>query len=359
MAGPERLVSVRVPKGAIELRIHGVSGTPPDEILRDNAIRVMGDERSGFYRSSASVDAASGLVEAYSWGGLTSLSRFDALATLLLPFSLLNVAGFMAPTSRQVSRFFLFLTRALALLADGLVVLLLFLAAFTFLRALPIDGWQDWLPPFMGRGDHIVITAALLIALSGPIALSAIALSMRKSKEEQGVRLAVLPTATEGASPNVNAEVASTLNQLSEATVNPYSADSSNDPWNSPGLARLLSKVHWGWSASVVGALAGFLSREQSPSDVGSWFMWAGVLGLAVGVVWVIAVLFLPNGTASAMRWARVTSWLGLATAIGGIGSVLVARPNTGVVSRSMAWFFLVLVAAILLGLISLAVLRS
>lgn len=109
--------------GVTELRIHGVSGTPPDESLNDpNVTRVSGDSTAGFYRRVwlggeppatlpyADVPAAGGgrgdgrvpfRREAYSWGGLTSGAGSRALWMLLLPFMLANVAFWMYPVARQ------------------------------------------------------------------------------------------------------------------------------------------------------------------------------------------------------------------------------------------------------------------
>jgi hypothetical protein len=65
---------------------------------------ACGDTTAGFYRSSdhgaTEQDRAQGRdtgrhVEAYSWGGLTSLSKVRVLWLVLLPFLLGNLAGWM------------------------------------------------------------------------------------------------------------------------------------------------------------------------------------------------------------------------------------------------------------------------
>jgi hypothetical protein len=89
--------------GYTELRVHGVSGTPPEGMLEHPWItRVAGDANAGFYRRvwatpQASQDTPEARREAYSWGGLTSGSNKRALWLLLLPFMLVNVAFFMGP----------------------------------------------------------------------------------------------------------------------------------------------------------------------------------------------------------------------------------------------------------------------
>ena len=65
----------------VELRVHGVSGTPPEALLScptEFLEEVAGDKSAGFYRRQAWIeDATSGpparkVLEAYSWDGLTS-----------------------------------------------------------------------------------------------------------------------------------------------------------------------------------------------------------------------------------------------------------------------------------------------
>ncbi|MFC4106891.1 hypothetical protein ACFOX0_13260 [Micromonospora zhanjiangensis] len=98
----------------IELRVHGVSNTPPADILGmppapDGSSEPMarpwlvaGDATTGFYRSPADNPNDPVAVEAYSWGQLTSGARAAkdverALWTLLLPFTLANVALHASP----------------------------------------------------------------------------------------------------------------------------------------------------------------------------------------------------------------------------------------------------------------------
>ncbi|HEX4815280.1 MAG TPA: hypothetical protein VFV66_21270 [Nonomuraea sp.] len=93
--------------GVTELRVHGVSGTPPQHTLNHpHPRRVAGDGVTGFYRrwwpegrpvgGDADVPGAR-RREAYAWGGLTSGGRAIALWLPLLPFSLANLSYFMLP----------------------------------------------------------------------------------------------------------------------------------------------------------------------------------------------------------------------------------------------------------------------
>lgn len=85
--------------GVTELRVHGVGGTTPEQLLEDpHPYPVAGDERlSAFYRTQ---QGGRWSLEAYSWGGLTSRSGTRVLWILLLPFTLGNLAGWMYGPSR-------------------------------------------------------------------------------------------------------------------------------------------------------------------------------------------------------------------------------------------------------------------
>jgi hypothetical protein len=86
-----------------EVRVHGVSATPPATMLASpqlqtpTPVRVAGDNLSGFYHREYQADVPWDRVEAYSWGGLTSGKAFRALWVLLTPFLLVNVAYWASP----------------------------------------------------------------------------------------------------------------------------------------------------------------------------------------------------------------------------------------------------------------------
>jgi hypothetical protein len=93
--------------GRTELRVHGVSGTPPQDMLcHPHPQQIAGDAVAGFYRRWWPGGLPTGedrdieghrRREAYSWGGLTSGAASRALWLLLLPFMLLNFAFYMTP----------------------------------------------------------------------------------------------------------------------------------------------------------------------------------------------------------------------------------------------------------------------
>ncbi len=84
----------------ILLEIRGVGGAPPEEILGGPTVQVAGDKLAGFHRADPLQDLSRHLpkadhvtVEAYEWGRLTSGTWSTALWWILLPFTLINVAG--------------------------------------------------------------------------------------------------------------------------------------------------------------------------------------------------------------------------------------------------------------------------
>lgn len=90
------------PRDWVELRVHGVSGTPPQDMLRSaHVVQVAGDELSAFYRPADSLGrelpADGHVLEAYHWGKFTSGSWQQGLWLVLLPFGMVNAAQFMLP----------------------------------------------------------------------------------------------------------------------------------------------------------------------------------------------------------------------------------------------------------------------
>ena len=87
----------------VELRVHGVSGTPPEALLaRPHVKQVAGDAFSRFFRPVGDDDrplyADDGhIVEGYHWGQFTSGSWRAGLWLILVPFGLINAAQFMLP----------------------------------------------------------------------------------------------------------------------------------------------------------------------------------------------------------------------------------------------------------------------
>lgn len=137
----------------VELRVHGVSGTPPRSMLGkqdvrpvvDDHGRVVGGKGSAFFRPTAQADDQPRILEAYSWSAFTSGGRRTrdvarALWLTLLPFALINVASWTEPGDPQKHVG----TRRVAEAALRLLALALTCVLVTAATAATVDllGWQ-------------------------------------------------------------------------------------------------------------------------------------------------------------------------------------------------------------------------
>ncbi|MEU1589563.1 hypothetical protein [Micromonospora sp. NPDC005710] len=113
----------------VELRVHGVSATSPDDLLdRPHAQQVAGDHRGGFYRlrpGNHEGGQADGVtLEAYRWNNLPAGNAARTLAmVILLPFMLINLAIWMRPAGTRSDPVIKALCRLLALTLTGMYVL--------------------------------------------------------------------------------------------------------------------------------------------------------------------------------------------------------------------------------------------
>ncbi|MGH8872783.1 MAG: hypothetical protein ACRDWS_12480 [Acidimicrobiia bacterium] len=79
-----------------ELRVHGVSGTPPRDMLyTDPVTDAKLDDYTKVYRVPATDEGYDPEAQAFHWGGLTAGSWHTAFWILLAPFALANVAGWL------------------------------------------------------------------------------------------------------------------------------------------------------------------------------------------------------------------------------------------------------------------------
>ncbi|MEV8432423.1 hypothetical protein PGH47_04440 [Streptomyces sp. HUAS 31] len=133
---------------ALELLVHGVGGTTPQEMLDDpRTVRITGDDTAAVFRRADDVDAEDRpddqrelpVPEAYVWCNLTSGNSARALWLLLLPFMVVNLAHWMRPATRDRTR----TVRLYGLLVRlaGLTLTVLLVAAACEV-ALDLVAWQ-------------------------------------------------------------------------------------------------------------------------------------------------------------------------------------------------------------------------
>ncbi|GIG86155.1 hypothetical protein [Plantactinospora endophytica] len=186
--------------GITELRLHGVGGTTPEDLLADAAPQhVSGDRIAGFYRTA---DLPDRHVEAYSWGGMTSRSGARVLWLLLFPFALANVAGWMCSRRTQERPVLFRLHRAAVRWAClGLTLNLLLIAALTGMELLGYqcggqagcadDAWPVRLLHHPLLADHPArrILAGTLVPLAVLVLLAVLALRTISRYEATSPRL--------------------------------------------------------------------------------------------------------------------------------------------------------------------------
>lgn len=85
----------RINPVAIELRIHGVSGTPADQVIGGSS--VPDDRFDSDPATTLRLADGDGRLLAYRWASQTSGSPSSALWLLLVPYMLLNLAGWALP----------------------------------------------------------------------------------------------------------------------------------------------------------------------------------------------------------------------------------------------------------------------
>ncbi|MEU3090402.1 hypothetical protein ABZ703_29125, partial [Streptomyces massasporeus] len=137
------------PGTALELLVHGVGGTTPQEMLNDpRTVRITGDHTAAVFRRADDIDAEHSphdrrrdgpVPEAYVWCNLTSGNGTRALWLLLLPFMVVNLAHWMRPTAhgrRRAVRLYGLLVRL-----AGLTLTVLLVAAACEV-ALDLAAWQ-------------------------------------------------------------------------------------------------------------------------------------------------------------------------------------------------------------------------
>ena len=173
----------------VELRVHGVSGTPPEALLScpvEFLEQQAGDKSAGFYRRQPWIDDSRRSVaerratwrrvtEAYSWGGLTSGPASRAVWLLFLPFIFINLAHWMLPPAAKQRRAAVVAVALLRVIALTFTLTLMLAAA---VAVMDVTVWQcvaldycaaQWGPlsflASLPRGTQVSLSAVPLVVV--------------------------------------------------------------------------------------------------------------------------------------------------------------------------------------------------
>lgn len=275
----------------VELRVHGVSGTPPESMLDfDRVKQVAGDEFGRFFRGfredGTELRGGDGhTVEAYHWGKYTSASWSQALWLLLAPFGLVNAAQFMLqpPTTGGKAKFCHAVAGAmLRLVALALTGLFVFGAAVV---TMDLWAWQS-VAPTRGYEDQLIAIVALLApvaVLVGCYRLGSSQLVAMDHRDEDGKTPPEAPTMAGWPPPT--------------GLVRP--GFFGGDP-DAPALGRL----HLGAGLAVVALLGLWPGRDTGGGAVRVAF-WLTVL-LLILIAAVVVILGDPEKSAT----VKLNNWL-------------------------------------------------
>jgi hypothetical protein len=161
----------------VELRVHGVSGTPPESLLgTPHVTQVAGDDYSRFFRPVPST--ADHVVEGYHWGRFTSGSWRQSLTLLLVPLGMINAAQFMLPEPVSTAGKVLHAVAGACLRAIALVLTFLFTFAVSLIL-IDLIGWRwaDKTRLLTSFPDDRVLQVGVLLSAVGVVLLSLMGLS--------------------------------------------------------------------------------------------------------------------------------------------------------------------------------------
>ncbi len=267
----------------VELRVHGVSGTPPESLLAHPHVKqIAGDGYSRYFRpingNGKELKAEDGhTVEGYHWGQFTSGSWRAGLWLILVPFGLVNAAQFMLPPFvDRTSKFWHGLCGALLRLAALLMTCLFaFTSGFVLMDLL---GWR-W-----AAKTRLLKSYEPDTVLTGAVILSAVAMLV----------LYVLGKGFGRTGPSDSIEMdETTTTPLAKKTFYQGDADAST-----------LRALHLVASLALIAVMATFAR------DANAWSTrpLVGVIAFGLLVVAVLVVTFLgdPEGSVSVAMPSRM-----------------------------------------------------
>jgi hypothetical protein len=327
---------------SVELRIHGVSGTPPGAMLTSEHVRqVAGDDRSRFFRPcDASGDEnqtdPTRILEGYHWGQFTAGSWRQGLWLVLIPFGFVNAAAFMLPDPRShrrgVSIAHTTASALIRLVGIGQTCTIALASSLIFVDLLTVQARQtswlrnvpDWLLPFGAAAAAALVVAGLFAMGLQP--------RYQPSVPPPATSLAAaLMPARDTHRPGGEPGPGQTRDQAPPArpgAVGLCRPDFYGGRLHAPTLSRL----HLGAGIGVVAVIVA-LKGEQSGQAPAAAPLGAAGAGLVVAAAVIATVLGDPErstiASAGHERWHRVAEWLSWVVA-GAAPSLLLAAVVLG-----------------------------
>lgn len=322
----------------VELRIHGVSGTTPEDMLGTTQVEdVAGDALVRFVRAAepAARDLpGGGVLEAVSWGRLTSGLAAQAAWVVMLPFALVNLAmwtsrSFTATGSRPRSAR-TGATRAAASRGSvrllGLTVTVVVTLA-TALLAMDLVAWQcgrvacaavsDRLAFAEGwsRGARVAVASAVPVVVLAAIAWLSHRVSLRyEAASPSDLTAPGAARGTDGASAASGAHAGAGTAASPATSPSPDPASRAEQQptlfsplmWHAEPMVQRLRCVHLSVGWASVGVLLVWAVRDQvgdavlrGGADSALW--WSASVCLVLVVVAGVLLVALPT------RWVAWT----------------------------------------------------
>ena len=293
----------------VELRVHGVGGSPPDALLgvaspADCLREAGGADDLGGGQTVFVSRRGDRAVQGYIWGALTEKPALQPLWLLLLPFTLMNVSGWMHPPLEELrtrGRGPLRLFRALILFVSAVFTASYFVWVSNLIINRLYHG-QTWLHFAWGPRTRIALGGGLVALLLGVV----FALAHSRQRKFEGQRP---PEAVTWASGERGQELT-----LADGRF-----------WNRVGYARGLLAVHVAVGVLAVAGVTAWSWMHSSSVDVvfdgRSAMRLLGISGLATYTteiaLWAIVAVALVQliGWRRPKRGTLRFRWLGPATA--------------------------------------------
>lgn len=309
----------------VELRVHGVSGTPPESLLAHP--HVAQTDGGGASRFFGAVDGDGVILpgkdgqvlEAYHWGHYTSGTSWQALWLLLVPFGMINAAQFMLPEPASRPKRSVNAHAAASALLRLLALLLTLLLVFAVgLTLIDLVAWR-WAPSsrqLASWNPSAVLMIATLLTAAVVIGLWLLGRITATSA----------PNITGGMTPE---EARARAAERGTPLADPYFYQGTSD-------SPILSRLHLAAGLLLVGAMARWVTNQGGDGPI----VWVS-LGLLLVVVIVVSLLGDPESLAAAdldeagqrmrARWHAVVargSWVACAAGVAMIALAMSQMPG-------------------------------